>query len=204
MPARPLIGPLHLDEVPRVGECLERAFVDDPMTGFLFGGDPKLSRKLRWVFQASLRYALRHGVVDAVPDALAVAMWLPPGRSRRASLDMLRSGIITAPMRLGLGAAWRVAALMRGMQSLHTCMGSQPHWYLLTLAVHPDHQGRGFGGRLVRHGLSRAEREGLPCYLETSNPKNIAFYERLGFRVTATGCPRPGGVTIWGMVARPS
>ena len=41
----------------------------------------------------------------------------------------------------------------------------------------------------VRHEYSdrrveRADQAGLPCYLETSDPANIPFYERFGFSVS--------------------
>ena len=31
--------------------------------------------------------------------------------------------------------------------------------------------------------LERADKEGVPCYLENSNKDNLAFYESLGFKV---------------------
>ena len=37
---------------------------------------------------------------------------------------------------------------------------------------------------LLEPGLARADAEGLPCYLESSNPLNVGLYERHGFEVT--------------------
>ncbi len=34
-------------------------------------------------------------------------------------------------------------------------------------------------------GLEEAARQNLPAYLETTNPGNVALYERAGWRVTA-------------------
>jgi hypothetical protein len=31
--------------------------------------------------------------------------------------------------------------------------------------------------------FARIDREGLPCYLETENEKNLPMYQRYGFRV---------------------
>ena len=36
---------------------------------------------------------------------------------------------------------------------------------------------------LVEDGLARADHSNCPCYLETSEKRNVRFYERYGFRV---------------------
>ena len=56
---------------------------------------------------------------------------------------------------------------------------------LEALGIRPEAQRRGLGTLLVQPMLDRADSEGVYCYLETSNPANVPFYERLGFRVTA-------------------
>jgi GNAT superfamily N-acetyltransferase len=56
-----------------------------------------------------------------------------------------------------------------------------PHWYLSAVGTRPDRQGAGGGAATLRPVLARCDREGLPAYLESSNPKNLAFYHRLGF-----------------------
>jgi ribosomal protein S18 acetylase RimI-like enzyme len=50
------------------------------------------------------------------------------------------------------------------------------------IGVEPIHQGRGLGNALMENVLKRCDEERLPAYLESTNPRNIPFYERLGFR----------------------
>ena len=59
-----------------------------------------------------------------------------------------------------------------------------PHAYLSILATHPRHRGRGMAQQLVRDDLARFDGQGLPAYLESTNPANDHRYERLGFRAT--------------------
>ena len=35
----------------------------------------------------------------------------------------------------------------------------------------------------MRHALARCDRDGKAAFLESSNPKNVSFYERHGFEV---------------------
>jgi len=170
------------------------------MTSYLFPADANRQKKLRFVFHVQLQYALRHGVVETIGEGDAVAIWMPPGRAKDAFTAMIRSGALGAPFRLGLTAAWRVVLLLRSFQELHSSLVSGDHWYLLGLGVHPQHQGQGWGSKLVRHGLTRAQSMSLPCYLETTNQRNFAFYQRNGFRLVGDRPIARSGPTIWGML----
>eukprot|EP01041_Mallomonas_annulata_P030478 gene30478-52615_t len=56
----------------------------------------------------------------------------------------------------------------------------EPHWYLSMIGVDPSHHGQGLGSALLKAGLQRCDADGLPAYLESSNPKNVPLYERFG------------------------
>ncbi len=51
------------------------------------------------------------------------------------------------------------------------------------LGVDPERQGQGIGGQIIAPVLERADRDGLPCYLETMKERNVAFYQKHGFEV---------------------
>ncbi len=59
----------------------------------------------------------------------------------------------------------------------------EPHWYLAVLGVDVSRQGKGLGSLLMKHTLARVDAERMPAYLESSNPRNIPFYETHGFEV---------------------
>ncbi len=60
-----------------------------------------------------------------------------------------------------------------------------PCWFLGAVAVDPAAQGKGLGRAVIEPGLERAEKEGYPVFLETSDETNVKIYERLGFEVKA-------------------
>jgi ribosomal protein S18 acetylase RimI-like enzyme len=45
------------------------------------------------------------------------------------------------------------------------------------------HQGRGIGADLLRDRLDKVDAKGIHAYLESSNVRNISFYQRHGFEV---------------------
>jgi ribosomal protein S18 acetylase RimI-like enzyme len=58
------------------------------------------------------------------------------------------------------------------------------HLFIENVAVHPDHQGRGLGQRLLARAESEAGARGLPAlrlYTNVKMTENFPFYEALGF-----------------------
>ncbi|EMC94265.1 hypothetical protein BAUCODRAFT_74925, partial [Baudoinia panamericana UAMH 10762] len=55
------------------------------------------------------------------------------------------------------------------------------YWYLATLGVHPDYQGRGVAKMLLQHGLRMADEEHKDVYL-ASSPAAFPLYQKLDFR----------------------
>lgn len=70
--------------------------------------------------------------------------------------------------------------------------------------VHPDHQGRGIGKKLLSWGLQEGVRLNLPVWLEAS-AAGKPLYEKSGFKVVDTieepferfGLEKP--FVVWGM-----
>lgn len=54
-------------------------------------------------------------------------------------------------------------------------------WYFSIVAVDPTAQGQGLGRKLLEPTIAEADRVSATCYLETFSPRNLPFYERLGF-----------------------
>jgi GNAT superfamily N-acetyltransferase len=78
-----------------------------------------------------------------------------------------------------------------------------PHWYLQLLMVDAGFQRRGIGTELLQPGLAAADREGVICVLETQARRNLAFYHRTGFVITAESSDESGTATMWTMVRQP-
>jgi GNAT superfamily N-acetyltransferase len=54
-------------------------------------------------------------------------------------------------------------------------------WYLVWLAIHPDHQYKGIGRRLVQWGLDRAEEEHVWASVVSAPRKEEFYRDKCGF-----------------------
>ncbi|TDZ27371.1 putative transcriptional regulatory protein [Colletotrichum spinosum] len=59
-------------------------------------------------------------------------------------------------------------------------MGDEKHYYLDTVATHPDYQRRGAGSMLVKWGCERADEDGVGAYVDASKA-GAPLYQRHGF-----------------------
>ena len=70
---------------------------------------------------------------------------------------------------------------------------TERHWYLNAIAARRGARARGVGARLLEPFLARADAEGVPIYLESSNPRNLSFYRRYEFEDHAPRIDLPEG-----------
>ncbi|MBL8923231.1 MAG: GNAT family N-acetyltransferase [Myxococcaceae bacterium] len=193
----------HLDVA--AASLLGRAFARDPAFVWVLPDEATRAAKLTWLASRLLRLVRQSGgrvdSSDAAPSA--VALWLPiDGPFEESLWRYLRAGLWAAPLVLGARAIQRLRVVEGPTTELHRTLAPTPHDYLLQLAVDPSRQGGGVGSALLHEGLARAAAGGRGVWLETTNPRNVPFYERAG--LTARGTRNlPGGVTLVGL-SRPA
>jgi GNAT superfamily N-acetyltransferase len=186
-----------------------RAFQDDPITAWVVPDAARRPAFLRALFAANLRSARRSGRVDRHTDdpggaesasAAGAAIWLAPGRFPLTRARTLLSGHLLLPLRLDLIGWHRLARVNRYALMLHHRTAPGPHWYLHGLGVEPSRQRQGVGDALLAAGTERADRDRLPCYLETAVESTLPLYERHAFRAEIRGRVPPNGPPVWAML----
>jgi len=185
----------------RAVETLISAFAEDPVTAHLFPDPAKRARGMAHVFQMGLRYGQTYGRVDGARAGGAVAVWIRPEYTAPSWIRMVRVGMLTSPFAMGWGASQRMLRFEHFIAGCRWRAVGVPHWFLLCLGVHPDHQGQGLGADLIRHGLQRNQVNRAPCYLETANEHNLGFYRKHGFRVIGQKQVPATGPGIWSLMA---
>jgi Acetyltransferases len=75
---------------------------------------------------------------------------------------------------------------MLGKDYLNSAWTAQLHQtrrlHVIYLAVDPAYQHHGLAEMMMQEVIDQAEEHGMMISLETHNPKNVAFYEHLGFK----------------------
>lgn len=183
----------------RLGQLFARAFQDDPLMQYAIPNAFQRRRLLPALMGLNVRYGCRYGEVYTTSAYTGAAIWLPPGHATYTLRRMLRAGMLIAPLRLPWPMLRRLASGEGRAQRLHERYAPRPHWYLAQIGVEPAYQRQGIASRLLRPMLARMDAAGLPCYLETENPANVAIYERYGFQVAAEDVV-PDGPHIWAML----
>lgn len=120
---------------------------------------------------ADKRIAVEAAWLGAEGDA--VALWNPP-----AGTAEMPAAVLDLPGPVA-------ARLDEYDAAVEAKLTSEPHWYLGILASHPSRRGEGLARVVAEPGLAAAQAAGVPAVLETTNPDNVAMYERSGWRVTA-------------------
>lgn len=196
------ITPLQRTSIDRAAITLERAFSPDPMFTWVFPDAATRPAALQRLMRVPLETGLRYGRVTTSHDAKAACVWIPPGPGITIP-RMIRSGGLGVPFRTGFGPFGKFMTANEVMDKIHKARVPEPHWYLVVVGVDPELQGQGVGSAIVREGLALADRESKPCYLETSERRNLAFYERVGFVVLEEATLGKGGPKAWAMRREP-
>ena len=149
------------------------AFAADPMARWTWPRADQYLAAMPRMIRAFGSRAFANGSAWRTPDYSAVALWLPPGVD--ADEDGL-GAVIESTVEGSLRS--ETDPIFEEMASYHP---TEPHWYLPLIGADPAHQGEGLGEALMTHALARCDRDHVPAYLESSNPRNSPFYERHGF-----------------------
>lgn len=153
-------------------------------------------------FRAVLDGAISHGLVMVNEPLSACAVWIPPTAAAPPMPALWQPQQLI--WMLGLASPARLLRLHGLFRASVAAQPERPHYYLSFLAIDLDAQRRGLGTRLVRSTLERVDRERSGAYLETVDPANIGFYERLGFRLTGGYRLPRGGPWIHQMWREPA
>lgn len=167
-------------DIPRLAKVLVAAFLEDPVTLYLFPRPTSRPRRLERYFTFQLRRITQSGgEAWTTEDRSGVSLWLPPQRvtpKLGSALGQLFGALSILRFETG-----RALALIDQLERLRP---KESHYYLAGIGVDPALQRKGVGSRLLQVVLDRVDQEQLAVYLESSKEENLSFYFRHGFTVT--------------------
>lgn len=186
-------------------EILANAFNNDPTFRY-FAREQEQARinAIKLLAKTALRYSQPYNHIYTIThDLKGVAIWIPPGKFPLNDFRLLQLGLYALPFKLRLSRLRQMISLFLTIEEHHKQDMPQPHWYLFMLGISPAYQRQGIGSLLLQPILNQADKEGLPCYLETSTEGGVRFYQRLGFEVVRTGGIPEKNIKFWTMKRSP-
>ncbi|RSL82923.1 hypothetical protein CEP51_004840 [Fusarium floridanum] len=197
--------PLSLDwtSISAAAQTLSLSFANDPLIRWLYRrptgpGWESLEPTLQQWQEARVReYTVRGIGMEAVtegemPSSVGVCFLFPPLPPRR----WLNPLWWPAYLRVFWDQYWvrpkepftdeeRIGIMMdahyESAEKIKSRYPPNSLYYMEIAGVRPDTQGMGVGGVIMKWVVDRLGKS--PCFLECTNDKNIAFYEKYGFKL---------------------
>jgi GNAT superfamily N-acetyltransferase len=175
-------------------ETVVLAFAADPVARWTWPRSDQYLAGMPRLVRAFGGNAFTHGGACCTEGYGGAALWLPPGISPdEEKLGEVMESTVAPSLRDN------VLATFEQMAKYHP---SEPHWYLPLIGVDPAYQGKGHGDALMSFILQQCDRDKIPAYLESTNPRNLSLYRRHGFE--ALGAIQAGSSpTLIPMLRRP-
>lgn len=171
-------------DLPTCSRVLAEAFAHYPMYRYVLGDQLNLETieiTTRFFSTYAYRYAQLYASSPEIEGVIGAVDYhtyrITPWRFLRCN----GFGV----MRLGSAIGRRFSDYDRIATDIHNASVSEPHQYIMFLGVRPASQGQGLASRLLRPVLELAAQKGQPTYLETHDQRNVAIYQRFGFRLVS-------------------
>jgi len=194
---------LERSQIDTASQMLCHAFDRDPMLGYIT--QDAGSRKpdiIKNFCTAILRYSQPYHHTYTTEDLKGIAVWIPPGYFPINFVQLFQSGLYTLPFKLGFKGFRRWLSLFT-LDTYHRQDLPEPHWYLLLLAISPEHQGQGVGSSLLAPILTQADYKQIPCYVEVFTEAAVNFYRKHGFEMVRTVLLSKHAPCFWTMRRKP-
>jgi GNAT superfamily N-acetyltransferase len=192
-------------DIKPASKALTEAFKNYPLLVQEYPDEVQRNKAAYYFFLVIVGYGIRWGEVYATsPRMEGIAVWY---RSEYFPMRF-RKILRCVPFSALLGFPWsgvgRLQAAADFVEARHQLTAPAKHWFLDSVGVIPQYQGKGYGGKLIRAMLVRTDREKLPVYLDTMDEADVRRYEHFGFRVIDKSAVPKTNLTNWSMLREPA
>ncbi|MGB6295371.1 MAG: GNAT family N-acetyltransferase [Rivularia sp. (in: cyanobacteria)] len=182
------INRLETKHTEKIIEIFSNAFENYPLMKFMFGNSYKKSIKHLIQLMCDKAFIddelLIGGFVEG--ELQGVASITPPQNDNDKEVENTATSLEEI-----FAAAIGEEALMQIEKYSNikkANKSSSPHFYINTLAVNPQSQGKGIGGAILSeiHQMSEQDDDSQGVALDTQTEKNVGYYQRFDYIVSNT------------------
>jgi len=193
--------PLEKRHIKKAGRILCESFKDNPLWKHLIPNPDKRENEMVLLWELFVRYGIKYGRAFVTSKNVeGVSLWTSSQYAKMTFWRQFRCGGFKVLRKLGVGFLKRSNVVNKTLSLAHEKYAPPDHWYLLQLAVDPNHRGKGFAGKLLRDFFAQTKKDQKPYYLETGVKENVSMYQHLGFEAVGTIIIPKIQVKMWFMV----
>jgi len=181
-----------------------RAFYNDPAWIYVIPRSRQREKALTVLYHNYIAFRIGNRQVFGIGDPLlGLAVWDFPGTDQSSAGGLVEMNPVKKIFTPGMGAfTRRLKQMMQAAETLKKPFVQGAHYYLETLAIAPEVQGRGLASKLVRPVLARADTQSCFVYLDTFNGSHLALYKHYGFIYLEQHALPQSGLQLW-LLKRP-
>ncbi|KAH3766843.1 hypothetical protein Pelo_1291 [Pelomyxa schiedti] len=184
-----------------VAVTMARGFMEDPLASALVT-DPNTRRIFLWCFFTAYFPAWMTGRKTAVRrcfsrespaigDTKAATIWATSHLNFFQELWLVFTVACLVWWNIGIKGVFLVFRVISAVALSDECevriMGKGTKYMkLIAISTDPAMRNGGLGSLVIQPELDAADAQNIPCYLESSNLKNLTFYKRAGFETVET------------------
>lgn len=159
-------------------ELLTNSFDDNQSVNYIIPQDKNRVIRIKSLMKYSFEICKLFGEVWIADNNDSCCLILYPDR-KRFTLKSIWINILFITKAIGLFGLTKV---LNREKQIGLKRPKHKMLYIWFIGVDIHKQNQGIGSVLLREVISKANQQNLPIYLETSNLKNVSWYQHFGFR----------------------
>jgi ribosomal protein S18 acetylase RimI-like enzyme len=189
---------LSTSDLERAVYIQSQAFQNDPLWQYMIPDADKRKWMLPKFFRVFLNVSIRSRQAYGVGDPVeGVALWCAPHQRRFELSESFIVGVLRLATEGFLSPFLRALKVFSRTEIMQGKYAPGPHYYLNTIAVLPEAQGKGFASKLILPFLEKADEESVGIYVETMARRNVGLYEHFGFQCVEQYQVPKTELTVW-------
>jgi ribosomal protein S18 acetylase RimI-like enzyme len=173
---------LQQGDLSKASTILSQSFNSYPIFEYVIPNPVYGRDHLRYLCRFLLGLGMSRGEVIAPSNKIeGVSIWLPSDGSDVSGMDAIRAGLLGLVFRVDTKTLGRFLELGNIKGKMRERIVQGPYYSCDMIGVDPRFQRLGYGRKMIEAKLGDFDEAKMPCYLETSELRNIAYYERFGF-----------------------
>lgn len=173
---------LSENDIDKASMVLRDAFIDYPTFRYLFPEINERREKLRFVMKFFLKIGLLHGeVISPSKNIEGVSIWYRSNNLKYGLSSLIKAGLISTIYNLNIKSFIQFKKLGDVKKANRDKLLDNEYYFLDLIGIAPSYEKQGYARLLLDSVLRKIDKESMSCFLETSNIKNIDYYNRFGF-----------------------